>query len=229
MKLQRDSSSPNRTIKAKLEHYLTKSLMPKASLESRSIHRHQKITQASGYDDTKDLFSLSHLQNQKRIVTERMFSAKINSEIKSIEIKKEQKKENLQDQMITPTNFSQVDSPSSILSTELAAKLTAESTYKLLDIPSWRVLYQHISMLTQPPAITYVFKQWGDKAHQMTIQLMEQQIQLIASTGRVYHASLDSLNQYQGRFSLELSSEQHNEYGYINAINTDDDKEDEKA
>lgn len=98
---------------------------------------------------------------------------------------------------------------------------------KLLDIPALSLLYKEVSKITQPPTITYVFKKWGNELHQMKINFdAYKNIQLIASTGRVYQSSLENFNQYQGRLALSL---EHDNYSMpINAIDPSDDKEDEK-
>lgn len=98
---------------------------------------------------------------------------------------------------------------------------------KLLDIPALSLLYKEVSKITQPPTITYVFKKWGNELHQMKVNFdAYKNIQLIASTGRVYQSSLENFNQYQGRLALSL---EHDNYSMpINAIDPSDDKEDEK-
>ncbi|WIF71921.1 hypothetical protein QN092_18540 [Proteus vulgaris] len=98
---------------------------------------------------------------------------------------------------------------------------------KLLDIPALSLLYKEVSKMTQPPSITYVFKKWGSELHQMKINFdINKKIELIASTGRVYQSSLDNFNQYQGRLALSLEND--NSHWQINAIESFDDKEDEK-
>lgn len=98
---------------------------------------------------------------------------------------------------------------------------------RLLDIPALSLLYKEVSKITQSPTITYVFKKWGNEFHQMKVNFdAYKNIQLIASTGRVYQSSLENFNQYQGRLALSL---EHDNYSLpINAIDPSDDKEDEK-
>lgn len=98
---------------------------------------------------------------------------------------------------------------------------------RLLDIPALSLLYKEVSKITQSPTITYVFKKWGNEFHQMKVNFdAYKNIQLIASTGRVYQSSLANFNQYQGRLALSL---EHDNYSLpINAVDPSDDKEDEK-
>ncbi|WP_193015540.1 hypothetical protein [Proteus sp. FME41] len=97
----------------------------------------------------------------------------------------------------------------------------------LIDIPALSLLHKHISTLTQPPSMTYVFKKWGSELHQIKMNFdTDRKIQLIASTGRVYQSSLENFNQYQGRLSLSLEND--NTRWHINKIDHSDNNEDEK-
>ncbi|MBI6528183.1 hypothetical protein JEP40_03425 [Proteus vulgaris] len=94
-----------------------------------------------------------------------------------------------------------------------------------LEVSCWRIL--HATQPTEKSDITYVFKQWGKEHHQIKILFfMKQQMQFIASTGRVYQTSLDNLNQYQGRATLSLENSSENEHDYIASIDADPRKED---
>ncbi|MBW3472839.1 hypothetical protein I6L78_12085 [Proteus vulgaris] len=99
---------------------------------------------------------------------------------------------------------------------------------KLLDIPVFSLLHKKVSMISQPPSITYVFKKWGNELHQMKINFdTDRKIQLIASTGRVYQSSLENFNQYQGRLSLSLENDNH--HWRINEVDpSTDNNKDEK-
>lgn len=126
-----------------------------------------------------------------------------------------------------------VDSDNNTYSVPLSEKVAfvqypqidAKSVSKLpLEVPFWRVL--HATQLTEKNNITYVFKHWGNERHQIKIHFfMEQQMQLIASTGRVYQTSLDNLNQYQGRGTLSFENNSKNGHGYISSIDADPKKE----
>lgn len=109
-------------------------------------------------------------------------------------------------------------------------KISSEpvSDRKILDIPAFSILYKKVSTLSQPPSITYIFKKWGKEYHQMKVNFgVYKQIQLIASTGRVYQSSLESFSQYQGRLSLSLESD--NNYWHVNEIDSSsENKEDKK-
>ncbi|OAT44964.1 hypothetical protein M997_3330 [Proteus hauseri ATCC 700826] len=142
----------------------------------------------------------------------------INSDVK---IEAKRKKEKIAD----PESiiFSSVTNPKTSPSIALS-----ETTDKILDISSWKILHKHVLSITQPPSITYVFKQWGSDIHQMKINFIDRQVQLIASTGRVYQSSIDNSNQYQGRLSLALNSENKSMHWHINAIDSSVDKESDK-
>ena len=99
---------------------------------------------------------------------------------------------------------------------------------KIVEVPSWNILHRKVSKATQPPSITYVFKQWGSDIHQMKINLIDNQIKLIASTGRLYQSSLEYINQYQGRYSLALTADNKNIHWHINSVDAALDKENEK-
>lgn len=142
----------------------------------------------------------------------------INSDVK-IEVKRKKEKVADPESVIFSSVINPQASPSIALS---------ETTDKILDISSWKILHKHVSSITQPPSITYVFKQWGSDIHQMKINFIDRQVQLIASTGRVYQSSIDNSNQYQGRLSLALNSENKSMHWHINAIDSSVDKESDK-
>lgn len=97
----------------------------------------------------------------------------------------------------------------------------------ILHIPAWNILHQINSLSSSPNNITYTFKSWGNNNHQMQILFaMENKIQLIASTGRVYQASLDNVSQYQGRSSLSFENKEKGAHWHISSIDADEYKED---
>lgn len=99
---------------------------------------------------------------------------------------------------------------------------------KILDIPQWGILKNREYTQNTTPNLTYTFKQWGSEKHQIQIRFMlDNQLQLIASTGRVYQASIDSFNQYQGRYALSLENREKSASWHINAIDNDDSKNSE--
>lgn len=105
---------------------------------------------------------------------------------------------------------------------------TSFSGKQLLNLPTWNILHKIDTPSFGPNNITYVFKRWGNNDHQVQIRFaLENQIRLIASTGRVYQASFENLNQYQGRSTLSLENNEKNSYTHINSIDADKHKEDE--
>ncbi len=66
------------------------------------------------------------------------------------------------------------------------------------QLPAWQVIDKKISMLTLPPSITYTFTKWKSRYHQAKIHFIDKQVQLIASSGRVYQTALENLKQYNG-------------------------------
>lgn len=95
------------------------------------------------------------------------------------------------------------------------------------QLPVWQVIDKKISMLTLPPSITYTFTKWKSRYHQAEIHFIDKQVQLIASSGRVYQAALENLKQYNGDLSIDLSNSHKNKSWYINSINAIYEREDE--
>lgn len=210
----------NTKLERHLTHTLTQGVVLGASLSPQAPKTSPLTKEASlPSDECQIPLSISSLHIQKKIEGELSRVVPEHIEIKKGEKEKEkvliQPQVRLEPDMLQGASQSVMNLP--------------EAAPKLLDMPLWRVLHQKISTLTRPPSITYVFKQWGNTTHQIKIQLIEHQVQLVASTGRVYQTSLDGLNQYQGRLPLELVSEENNERRRINAVNHDDNKEDEKS
>ncbi|QIG04620.1 hypothetical protein [Proteus sp. ZN5] len=119
--------------------------------------------------------------------------------------------------------------PASYIKPEFQQAPSGSSSFKrILDIPAFSILYKKVSVVSQPPSITYVFKKWGSEFHQMKVNFdIDKKIQLIASTGRVYQSSLENFNQYQGRLYLLLEND--NSHWHINAIDpSSENKEDDK-
>ncbi|WP_337240392.1 hypothetical protein [Proteus faecis] len=134
-------------------------------------------------------------------------------------------KEQLQDTALINKTMSLSD----VAKSQLTPK--TENTFsgkQLLNLPTWNILHKTDVLFSKPNNITYVFKRWGNDNHQVQIRFaLENQIQLIASTGRVYQASFENLNQYQGRSTLSLENNEKNSYRHINSIDADKHKEDE--
>ncbi|EST57583.1 hypothetical protein K151_2579 [Proteus hauseri ZMd44] len=144
------------------------------------------------------------------------------------ELKKEIKNrvpEQLQDTALINTNIPLTDVVKSQLTPQTE---TSFSSKQLLDLPTWNILHKTDALFSKPNNITYIFKRWGNDNHQIQIRfVLENQIQLIASTGRVYQASFENLNQYQGRSTLSLENSEKNSYRHINSIDADKHKEEE--
>lgn len=133
--------------------------------------------------------------------------------------------EKLPDLVLINTNMPLADAVKSPLTPQPE---TSFSSKQLLDLPTWNILHKTDALFSKPNNITYVFKRWGNDNHQMQIRFaLENQIQLIASTGRVYQASFENLNQYQGRSTLSLENSEKNSYRHINSIDADKHKEEE--
>lgn len=94
-------------------------------------------------------------------------------------------------------------------------------------LPAWQVIDKKISMLTLPPSITYTFTKWKSRYHQAKIHFIDKQVQLIASSGRVYQTALENLKQYNGGLSIDLTNSHKNKSWYINSINAIYEREDE--
>ncbi|MBG2984893.1 type III secretion protein [Proteus mirabilis] len=95
------------------------------------------------------------------------------------------------------------------------------------QLPAWQVIDKKISMLTLPPSITYTFTKWKSRYHQAKIHFIDKQVQLIASSGRVYQTALENLKQYDGGLSIDLTNSHKNKSWYINSINAIYGREDE--
>ncbi|HIE0969318.1 TPA: type III secretion protein [Proteus mirabilis] len=95
------------------------------------------------------------------------------------------------------------------------------------QLPAWQVIDKKISMLTLPPSITYTFTKWKSRYHQAKIHFVDKQVQLIASSGRVYQTALENLKQYNGSLSIDLSNNHKDKLWYINSINAIYEREDE--
>ncbi|MHA6959033.1 type III secretion protein [Proteus mirabilis] len=95
------------------------------------------------------------------------------------------------------------------------------------QLSTWQVIDKKISMLTLPPSITYTFTKWKSRYHQAKIHFIDKQVQLIASSGRVYQTALENLKQYNGGLSIDLTNSHKNKSWYINSINAIYEREDE--
>ncbi|TFU10349.1 type III secretion protein, partial [Proteus mirabilis] len=118
---------------------------------------------------------------------------------------------------ITETNkvvpfSSQVTPIKTVIALPKVAKMVSQ-------LPAWQVIDKKISMLTLPPSITYTFTKWKSRYHQAKIHFIDKQVQLIASSGRVYQTALENLKQYNGGLSIDLTNSHKNKSWYINSIN----------
>ncbi|MGG4751785.1 type III secretion protein, partial [Proteus mirabilis] len=119
---------------------------------------------------------------------------------------------------ITETNkvvpfSSQVTPIKTVIALPKVAKMVSQ-------LPAWQVIDKKISMLTLPPSITYTFTKWKSRYHQAKIHFIDKQVQLIASSGRVYQTALENLKQYNGGLSIDLTNSHKNKSWYINSINS---------
>lgn len=126
---------------------------------------------------------------------------------------------------ITETNkvvpfSSQVTPIKTVIALPKVAKMVSQ-------LPAWQVIDKKISMLTLPPSITYTFTKWKSRYHQAKIHFIDKQVQLIASSGRVYQTALENLKQYNGGLSIDLTNNHKNKSWYINSINAIYEREDE--
>ncbi|HBC9253948.1 TPA: type III secretion protein [Proteus mirabilis] len=126
---------------------------------------------------------------------------------------------------ITETNkvvpfSSQVTPIKTVIALPKVAKMVSQ-------LPAWQVIDKKISMLTLPPSITYTFTKWKSRYHQAKIHFIDKQVQLIASSGRVYQTALENLKQYNGGLSIDLTNSHKNKSWYINSINAIFEREDE--
>ncbi|MBQ0641395.1 type III secretion protein, partial [Proteus mirabilis] len=116
---------------------------------------------------------------------------------------------------ITETNkvvpfSSQVTPIKTVIALPKVAKMVSQ-------LPAWQVIDKKISMLTLPPSITYTFTKWKSRYHQAKIHFIDKQVQLIASSGRVYQTALENLKQYNGGLSIDLTNSHKNKSWYINS------------
>ncbi|HHZ9143919.1 type III secretion protein [Proteus mirabilis] len=126
---------------------------------------------------------------------------------------------------ITETNkvvpfSSQVTPIKTVIALPKVAKMVSQ-------LPAWQVIDKKISMLTLPPSITYTFTKWKSRYHQAKIHFIDKQVQLIASSGRVYQTALENLKQYNGGLFIDLTNSHKNKSWYINSINAIYEREDE--
>lgn len=115
---------------------------------------------------------------------------------------------------------SQVTPIKTVIALPTVAKMVSQ-------LPAWQVIDKKISMLTLPPSITYTFTKWKSRYHQAKIHFIDKQVQLIASSGRVYQTALENLKQYNGGLSIDLTNSHKNKSWYINSINAIYEREDE--
>ncbi|HCU0915245.1 TPA: type III secretion protein [Proteus mirabilis] len=115
---------------------------------------------------------------------------------------------------------SQVTPVKTVIALPKVAKMVSQ-------LPAWQVIDKKISMLTLPPSITYTFTKWKSRYHQAKIHFIDKQVQLIASSGRVYQTALENLKQYNGGLSIDLTNSHKNKSWYINSINAIYEREDE--
>lgn len=202
-------------------------LQPKKnSIDLESIEKqHESFSaiQTENIEDNKNIFSYRENQNSHNLnnIKNKIISSLSRVIDSDIKIDGDNKKE----RTIDSRNIALSNIQNPQIQPSVILPKTAD---KVLEIPSWKILHKKISTITQPPSITYVFKQWGSDTHQMQINFIDRQIQLVASTGRVYQSSLDNVNQYQGRFTLALNSEDKNAHWHIDAIDANADKESKK-
>ncbi|HCT8170412.1 TPA: type III secretion protein [Proteus mirabilis] len=118
--------------------------------------------------------------------------------------------------------------PFSLQVTPIKTVIALPKVAKMVSqLPAWQVIDKKISMLTLPPSITYTFTKWKSRYHQAKIHFIDKQVQLIASSGRVYQTALENLKQYNGGLSIDLTNSHKNKSWYINSINAIYEREDE--
>ncbi|WP_368875455.1 hypothetical protein [Proteus penneri] len=200
---------------------LSKSSSSKNKLDDSLIER--KLHHGSMNEDNK----ITSLENEGLLLNNKLnpkdYHDFLDSDLKS-EIKN-RKQEQLQNISLINANMFLDDVSKSQLIPQIK---TSFSGKQLLNLPTWNILHKIDTPSFGPNNITYVFKRWGNNDHQVQIRFaLENQIRLIASTGRVYQASFENLNQYQGRSTLSLENNEKNSYTHINSIDADKHKEDE--
>ncbi|WP_109400092.1 hypothetical protein [Proteus sp. TJ1640] len=193
----------------------------KNKLDDGFIER--KLHHGSMSDESK----ITSLENEKLLLNNKLnlndHHVFLDSDLKS-EIKN-RKQEQLQNISLINTNMLLTDVSKSQSIPQIKTSFLGN---QLLNLSTWNILHKIDTLSIGPNNITYVFKRWGNNDHQVQIRFaLENQIRLIASTGRVYQASFENLNQYQGRSTLSLENNEKNSYTHINSIDADKHKEDE--
>lgn len=189
------------------------------------------IKKESVNNDNVDLVSSTTKQEEQASVNQRdNNSAYKNIEssmamplnnISKVDIKEESEiyQENLNETNKVVPFPSQVTPIKTVIALPKVAKMVSQ-------LPAWQVIDKKISMLTLPPSITYTFTKWKSRYHQAKIHFIDKQVQLIASSGRVYQTALENLKQYNGGLSIDLTNSHKNKSWYINSINAIYERED---
>ncbi len=190
------------------------------------------IKKESVNNDNVDLVSSTTKQEEQASVNQRdNNSAYKNIEssmamplnnVSKVDIKEESEiyQENLNETNKVVPFPSQVTPIKTVIALPKVAKMVSQ-------LPAWQVIDKKISMLTLPPSITYTFTKWKSRYHQAKIHFIDKQVQLIASSGRVYQTALENLKQYNGGLSIDLTNSHKNKSWYINSINAIYEREDE--
>ncbi|HAU5010242.1 type III secretion protein [Proteus mirabilis] len=190
------------------------------------------IKKESVNNDNVDLVSSTTKQEEQASVNQRdNNSAYKNIEssmamplnnVSKVDIKEESEiyQENLNETNKVVSFPSQVTPIKTVIALPKVAKMVSQ-------LPAWQVIDKKISMLTLPPSITYTFTKWKSRYHQAKIHFIDKQVQLIASSGRVYQTALENLKQYNGGLSIDLTNSHKNKSWYINSINAIYEREDE--
>lgn len=230
------SNNHMRSVEIKKSSQLETRLNSKKTLQSEQQNSHDLMATHQLNNNTQDILERTTNDNLIKDILKQNKSNHNLKQDKNIVLSSINKKEtelvinndkNISKQQIIDNNLSLMAYP--LQSTPQHAVSTPLSAQQLLDMPALSLLHKQLSTLTQPPSITYVFKQWGNQSHQIQINfIIDRQIQLIASTGRVYQSSLEKLGQYQGRLNVELANESKSHDWQINAIDSYEYKEDEE-
>lgn len=189
------------------------------------------IKKESVNNDNVDLVSSTTKQEEQASVNQRdNNSAYKNIEssmamplnnVSKVDIKEESEiyQENINETNKVVPFSSQVTPIKTVIALPKVAKMVSQ-------LPAWQVIDKKISMLTLPPSITYTFTKWKSRYHQAKIHFIDKQVQLIASSGRVYQTALENLKQYNGGLSIDLTNSHKNKSWYINSINAIYERED---
>ncbi|HCT9109628.1 TPA: type III secretion protein [Proteus mirabilis] len=189
------------------------------------------IKKESVNNDNVDLVSSTTKQEEQASVNQRdNNSAYKNIEssmamplnnVSKVDIKEESEiyQENLNETNKVVPFPSQVTPIKTVIALPKVAKMVSQ-------LSAWQVIDKKISMLTLPPSITYTFTKWKSRYHQAKIHFIDKQVQLIASSGRVYQTALENLKQYNGGLSIDLTNSHKNKSWYINSINAIYERED---